>query len=509
MADASLDALVRFLPYLRTCSSLMRAQVSAIHTLSGRSSELAQLASTLKKWEELLSRTPAAQLEVALAALQPGLHTLGYLYLLCVPRLDRSGLAAPDSLAPVRREALSLVPPLESFIAAAIHFLLAADEEQVKQAPEKCALRRACFSVTPLRTLTPRPAAVATLCRRLRDACVTTREPSRGLAALAAASRKVAPSRSYLTPQHVDLLLLSLLSLNYGAAAALLEEDALEVVPALTGLVPKDFLLYCYYGALVLCGLNRLPRAAELLMQALVAPSHALNAIQVAAYQKLTLVSMLCTGSVAALPKYTSSAVMRHVKCVALGPYLELEKCFTQSSEAAMAACLATHRDALKADGNWGLACQLAAALPGRAVHRLTSTYLTLSLADLAAAAGLAAPKDAELLVRRMVERGEILACVDARAGQVAFREDPEQFCTHAVAARLQTKLARVQALAQRVKDLDEALQLEPAYASKAIQMERQTTGGAPGAPGGSAMAQLAAQARFMGGVGAPDMDME
>ena len=41
MADASLDALVRFLPYLRTCSSLMRAQVSAIHTLSGRSSELA------------------------------------------------------------------------------------------------------------------------------------------------------------------------------------------------------------------------------------------------------------------------------------------------------------------------------------------------------------------------------------------------------------------------------------------------------------------------------------
>lgn len=56
MADASLDALVRFLPYLRTCSSLMRAQVSAIHTLSGRSSELAQLASTLKKWEERAAR---------------------------------------------------------------------------------------------------------------------------------------------------------------------------------------------------------------------------------------------------------------------------------------------------------------------------------------------------------------------------------------------------------------------------------------------------------------------
>ena len=49
----------------------------------------------------------------------------------------------------------------------------------------------------------------------------------------------------------VGVLLLSLLSLNYTAALPLLEADIFEVVPSATGLVPKDFLLYCFYGGSV------------------------------------------------------------------------------------------------------------------------------------------------------------------------------------------------------------------------------------------------------------------
>ncbi len=197
------------------------------------------------------------------------------------------------------------------------------------------------------------------------------------------------------------------------------------------------------------------------------------------------------------------------------GDYAELEKAFLARSSEDMAKCLEAHGDAFRADGNWGLACQVAAALPGRAVHRLTSTYLTLPLTDLAAAAGLQGACEAEALVRHMVARGEIFASLDARAGMVAFREEPEQFCTAAVAQRIQAQLDAVLALAARVQALDEALLSDTAYVAKELQLERQAAPGAGGAfaaldaaSGGHGVAAMAAAAAArMMGIG--DVDME
>jgi hypothetical protein len=170
--------------------------------------------------------------------------------------------------------------------------------------------------------------------------------PGRGLAALACAARKAAPTPAHLTPAHVDVLQLSLLALNYAAALPLLADDIFEVVPSATGLVPKDFLLYCFYGGSLLCAVKRFGRAVELFMQALTAPALALNAIQLACYKKMArrachacvcvravsrfvqfsmltrprpchaqvLASLLSAGTVPALPKFASSAVTRHVK---------------------------------------------------------------------------------------------------------------------------------------------------------------------------------------------------
>ena len=111
--------------------------------------------------------------------------------------------------------------------------------------------------------------------------------PGRGLAALCAAARKAAPTPAHLTPAHVDVLQLSLLARNFAAALPLLEEDIFEVVPAATGVVPKDFLLYCYYGGACLCAVKRFAPAVDLFMQALAAPALALNAIQLACYKKM------------------------------------------------------------------------------------------------------------------------------------------------------------------------------------------------------------------------------
>ena len=111
--------------------------------------------------------------------------------------------------------------------------------------------------------------------------------PGRALSALSAAARKAAPTPAHLTPAHVDVLQLSLLARNFAAALPLLGDDIFEVVPAATGLVPRDFLLYCYYGGACLCAVKRFAHAVDLFMQALAAPALALNAIQLACYKKM------------------------------------------------------------------------------------------------------------------------------------------------------------------------------------------------------------------------------
>jgi hypothetical protein len=193
-------------------------------------------------------------------------------------------------------------------------------------------------------------------------------------------------------------------------------------------------------------------------------------------------VSLLAEGSVPALPKYTSSGVTRNVKAAA-GPYHALETAFLARKADDLAACLASHEAAFRTDGNWGLCMQVAQALPGRLVQRLTSTYLTLPLTDLATSAGLGGPRDAEALILACVDAGQVFAKIDGRAGLVAFREEPGQFCTAAVATRLGAQLDAIVGLAQRTRVLDEALQTEHSYVAKAMQLDKHSVQPGPGAP--------------------------
>ena len=68
-------------------------------------------------------------------------------------------------------------------------------------------------------------------------------------------------------------------------------------------------------------------------------------------------------------------------------------------------------------DNNVGLLQQCLHCLSKRSIHKLTQTYLTLSLADLAAAASLSSAREAELCVLRLIEAGEIFATIDQKDG--------------------------------------------------------------------------------------------
>jgi len=55
---------------------------------------------------------------------------------------------------------------------------------------------------------------------------------------------------------------------------------------------------------------------------------------------------------------------------------------------------------------------------------------MTLSLADIASRVHLPTPRDAEQLIVRMVEKGEIQATIDQSHGMVNFRESPESYAS-------------------------------------------------------------------------------
>lgn len=108
-----------------------------------------------------------------------------------------------------------------------------------------------------------------------------------------------------------------------------------------------------------------------------------------------------------------------------------------------------------------------------RNIHRLTQTYLTLSLQDIAETVQLEGPKEAELHVLRMVallhschskhvfwllrngflvayggsriflqiQDGDIFATINQKDGMVSFQEDPEQYNTQQMTEKLDSQI--------------------------------------------------------------------
>lgn len=90
--------------------------------------------------------------------------------------------------------------------------------------------------------------AVNSICRRVKEQAMHLHEPMRAILPLQSAIRKLQPSSEYLTAIHADFLQSCLLSKCYKASLSILEDDIFEIDQKRTALVPRDFLLYCYYG---------------------------------------------------------------------------------------------------------------------------------------------------------------------------------------------------------------------------------------------------------------------
>ena len=322
------------------------------------------------------------------------------------------------------------------FLETAQRFLLCADSVQIRLAPAK----------------------FAAICRKYKDIHVRLGSPRKAVSPLQSACLRLQPAPDVLTPVHADLLQVCLLSKFYGVALPLVDQGHLGIVdPKKTGLNVKDFLLYSYYGGMVLVGEKKFSRALEFFLNALTVPASALSAIMIASYKKYILVCLLLHGDVPPIPEYTSPVVRRTVgnHC---SEYLDLLKAFANLDMKKLKELLQAHQSVFEKDHNWGLAKQCIRCLQKRVVQRLTQTYLTLSLQDLAEAAQIEDPKVAEKCVLGMIEEGEIFATINQKDKMVSFYEDPEEYNSTDMLYSMQDKIDGAIQVADRVRAVDDIL---------------------------------------------------
>jgi COP9 signalosome complex subunit 3 len=89
---------------------------------------------------------------------------------------------------------------------------------------------------------------------------------------------------------------------------------------------------YHYYGAIAYIGNKNFDRALEFLSLVISAPAKkSVSAIQIEAYKKFVLVSLIKNTKLVPLPKYTVNAVEKICKAQA-GPYMELVRAFEDTN---------------------------------------------------------------------------------------------------------------------------------------------------------------------------------
>lgn len=253
---------------------------------------------------------------------------------------------------------------------------------------------------------------------------------------MAVAIEKIQLTECQLTPLHADLCQLSLCSKLFKPALRFLDIDVSTIASGDENqdTTTKYFLLYYYYGGMIYTAVKNYERALYYFEVAISTPAMAMSHIMLESYRKHILVSLILNGKHVSAPKYSSQVVGRFMKPLSQ-PYLEISNIFTNnnSSPELLRACITKHQEAFNRDNNMGLVKQVLSTLYKKKIQRLTKTFLTLSLTDVASRACLEGPEEAEKYILGMVRKAYLYAMTMINAIVVCFRSRVEKFSQQSI----------------------------------------------------------------------------
>ncbi|KAJ7045189.1 hypothetical protein C8F04DRAFT_526871 [Mycena alexandri] len=264
------------------------------------------------------------------------------------------------------------------------------------------------------------------------------------------------PDRSYLTTIHPIFLQTCLMANQPTAALPVLRHPIASISTALSDLNYNDNLIYHYLGGMALAVLKRWAEAEEYFEICVTAPGAVPAALQFEALKKLRLVQLISRGAVSPLPKYAHGALSRLLKN---SVYTDLINAYPQNTER-LHLLLDKEKQTFSSDRNLGLLLQVIDRAPRWTLKKLTATYVTLGLGDIARVVGISSEDEVRALILSMIETGDISAQISA-SGTVTFSDPPPQFTKEEVDTVLYD--------AQRQSDVLEALELEMARSKEFI----------------------------------------
>lgn len=286
--------------------------------------------------------------------------------------------------------------------------------------------------------------------------------PIQGVSILAQAVEKIRVSVSELTAVHADLCQLCLCAKVFAPALQCLDVDITAIASTDDPNVDaKYFLLYYYYGGMVYSAMKNYDRALYFFEVAISTPAQAMSHIMLESYKKYILVSLILHGKLNAIPKYSSQVIARFIKPLS-HPYHELANAYATTQSDELRNVTNKFHDVFERDVNVGLVNQVTASLYKKNIQRLTQTFLTLSLVDVANKVHLSGPAEAEKYILNMIKSGEIFASINQKDGMVVFRDDPEKYNTPEMFMNIQADITQIMELNKQIVKMEEEIKLNP-----------------------------------------------
>jgi len=298
----------------------------------------------------------------------------------------------------------------------------------------------------------------------------------RGIVLLTQAIKKVQKHPSELTSMHADLMQLCLVVKCFKPALKYLNIDITEINNEFGHFDAKFFLLYYYYGGMVFLAMKQYESAFFFFQVVVTTPSLAVSHIMLEAYKKYILVSLYLHEKIVPLPKYTSNVVSRFLKPMS-APYIELAESFATHDPDQLRTIANKHQSVFQVDNNVGMVKQVIASLSRKRIQKLTKTFLTLSLSDMATRVKLRDASEAESYLLEMIEEGTIFATIDQQAGMVSFHDNPERYNTPVMLKKIDSDMHKCIQLNQRLQEMDCDLQMNRQYVQRVMNMTQTDDG--------------------------------
>lgn len=307
-------------------------------------------------------------LDDALSSLALQEHSLGIMFLLMA---KINNVAGPDVDL--------LLPSVREFIADC-------NGEQVRLAPE----------------------IFTDVCHFFTQNLLSAGRAIKGISVMVKAIDKIQLHPSQLSSIHSDLCQLCLAAKCLKPAVTVLDRDITDISRENGHFDVKYFLLYYYYGGMIYAALKNFDRALYFFEMALTTHSLAVSCIMLEAYKKYVLISLTVHGKVLPLPKYTPQVVSRFIRPMSQH-YLDLAVAYSTNSPEELNNVITKHTEVFTRDNNMGLVNQVLQSLYKKNIQRLTKTFLTLSLTDVATRVSLTNADESEYRIVTMVSISKAL----------------------------------------------------------------------------------------------------